>query len=111
MIANVVSNACEFSLVDQAVRLSAGVTIKGVEMLVIDRGPGIRDPRRRVPAQVRHGERGATSEENIALSVANGFIGLLHGGLRFEDTPGGGLTVVIELTQDSPSPRNIAPSE
>ncbi len=111
IIANVVSNACEFSPVDQAIRLSAGVTAKGIEMLVIDRGPGTRDPRRRIPAQARHGEQDATSEENIALSVANGFIGLLHGGLRFEDTPGGGLTVVIELTQDSASPMNTAPSK
>ncbi len=101
IIANVVSNACDFSPQDQPVRLSAGVTATGIELLVIDRGPGTRDPRRRIPSSLANHAPDGPGEENIALSVAEGFIRLLKGGLRFEDTPGGGLTVVIELAQDS----------
>lgn len=110
VIANVVSNACEFCPNDQAVRLSAGATATGIELLVVDRGPGTRDPRRRIPSPTPHGDLEGPFEENIALSVADGFIRLLNGELRFEDTPGGGLTVVIELAQDPVSPLHLAPS-
>ena len=107
VIANVVSNACAFSPEDQAVRLSAGVTANGVELLVIDRGPGTRDVRRRIPrAQPEEG-----TDEAIGLSVASGFVTLLGGELRFEDTPGGGLTVVIELAQDFAPVEMAAPSD
>ena len=33
----------------------------------------------------------------LNLTVASGFIRLLGGRLHFEDTPGGGLTVAVEL--------------
>jgi two-component system sensor histidine kinase KdpD len=107
VIANVISNACEFSPEDQAVRLNAGLTANGVELLVIDRGPGTRDAQRRIPKAQLEEE----TDEDIGLSVASGFITLLGGELRFEDTPGGGLTVVIELAQDAPSSLVAAPSD
>jgi two-component system sensor histidine kinase KdpD len=111
VIANVVSNACEFSPEEQVIRLIAGATARGAEILVIDRGPGTRDPRRRIPDRTSNREHDELSEENIALSVAEGFIRLLDGELRFEDTPGGGLTVVIELAQSSPPVAQYAPSD
>ena len=104
VIANVISNASRFSPEDQPVRLTAGVTATGIELLVIDHGPGTRDPRRRIPGLAD--EPGATRvpDEDLALSVAEGFIKLLEGELRFDDTPGGGLTVVICLSAvSSPS--------
>ena len=107
VIANVVSNACEFSPEDQVVRLTAGLTGSGVELLVIDRGPGTRDAARRIP-KVQIEEE---SNEDIGLSVAAGFIKLLGGELRFEDTPGGGLTVVIELNQEPPPVLVTSPSD
>lgn len=111
VVANVLSNACEFSPEDQAVRLSAGVTSSGVELLVIDRGPGTRDPQRRVPEAVEPTGREELSEEDISLSVASGFIRLLGGELRFEDTPGGGLTVAIELAQSTEPGGRVALGE
>lgn len=111
VIANVVSNACEFSPEEQVIRLIADATARGAELLVIDRGPGTRDPRRRIPDRTSNREHDELSEENIALSVAEGFIRLLDGELRFEDTPGGGLTVVIELAQSSPPVTQYAPSD
>ena len=111
VVANAVSNACECNPEDQVIRLSAGATARGVELLVIDRGPGTRDPRRRIPDEISNGEREELSEENIALSVAEGFIRLLGGELRFEDTPGGGLTVVIKLAQETTPTGEFAPSD
>jgi two-component system sensor histidine kinase KdpD len=40
------------------------------------------------------------SVAGIGLSASAGFLEPLGGQLRFEDTPGGGLTVSIELLQD-----------
>ena len=100
VIANVVSNACQFSPDDQVVRLNAGVTAKGIELLVIDRGPGTRESERRIPQASGQLVDEELTDEDIGLSVASGFVTLLGGELHFEDTPGGGLTVVVELAQD-----------
>jgi len=97
VIANVVSNACRFSPNDSPVRLTAGLTATGIELLVIDHGPGTRDPRRRIPGAADDPRASRVPDEDLALSVAQGFITLLEGELRFEDTPGGGLTVAICL--------------
>jgi two-component system sensor histidine kinase KdpD len=98
VISNVLSNALRFSPVDQPVRLTAGETASGLEILVIDHGPGTRDPRRRLRgADEKNALR--VADDDLSLSVAAGFIKLLGGELRFEDTPGGGLTVAICLTE------------
>jgi two-component system sensor histidine kinase KdpD len=101
VIANVLSNACRFSPPDQPVRLTAGLTATGIELLVIDHGPGTRDPRRRIPGAHDDTTAARVPDEDLALSVAEGFIKLLEGELRFEDTPGGGLTVAICLSAAS----------
>ena len=101
VIANVVSNACLFSPVDRPVRLTAGLTATGIELLVIDHGPGTRDPRRRIPGASSEQSVTRVRDEDLALSVAEGFIKLLEGELRFDDTPGGGLTVAICLSAAS----------
>jgi two-component system, OmpR family, sensor histidine kinase KdpD len=63
---------------------------------VIDRGPGLSAAQRSallVPAQRLNPEGGAS----LGLSVAAGFVELLKGEIRLEDTPGGGLTVVVQF--------------
>jgi two-component system sensor histidine kinase KdpD len=67
-----------------------------MEVLVIDRGPGLRPAQRSallVPTE-RLTTEGGTS---LGLSVAAGLLELLKGELRLEDTPGGGLTVVVQF--------------
>jgi two-component system sensor histidine kinase KdpD len=100
VIANVVSNACRFSPSDKPVRIRAGASSGKVDLLVIDCGPGIHESQREsilAPFQ-RLNDEG--SGAGLGLTVAYGFISLLGGRLRFEDTPGGGLTVVIELPHE-----------
>jgi two-component system sensor histidine kinase KdpD len=100
VVANVVSNACRFSPPDHPVRIRAGVSPGNVDLLVIDCGPGIHESERQsilAPFQ-RLNDEG--SGAGLGLTVASGFVNLLGGNLRFEDTPGGGLTVVIELRQE-----------
>lgn len=96
VISNVVSNAVRFSPAEHAVRMSAGMTATGIEILVIDHGPGTRDPRRRIRVDLEHNDA-RVADDDLSLSVAAGFIKLLGGELRFDDTPGGGLTVAICL--------------
>ena len=97
VITNVLSNAVRFSPPDQPVRLTAGQTASGIEILVIDQGPGTRDPRRRIRVIHDDASSARVADEDLSLSVAAGFIKLLGGELRFDDTPGGGLTVAICL--------------
>ena len=96
VISNVVSNAVRFSPAGRAVRMSVGMTATGIEILVIDRGPGTRDPRRRIRVDLEH-NAARVADDDLSLSVAAGFIKLLGGELRFDDTPGGGLAVAICL--------------
>ncbi|MDH2904269.1 MAG: DUF4118 domain-containing protein [Actinomycetota bacterium] len=100
VIVNLVTNACAFSPPEQPIRVTAGCTAGELELLVIDRGPGIRDPRRRIPAAWMTSDPDA--DEDLSLLVARGFVKVLGGELRFEDTPGGGLTAAVRL---APTPR------
>ncbi|MFZ1062706.1 MAG: DUF4118 domain-containing protein [Acidimicrobiales bacterium] len=97
-IANVVSNACRFSPPDQPIRICGGSTGRGVELLVIDRGPGIPEKKRAAIMASFQDLNDERSGAGLGLSVASGFMTLLGGELRFDDTPGGGLTVALELT-------------
>jgi two-component system sensor histidine kinase KdpD len=96
-IAIVVGNALQFGPVKESVRIAAGATERSIELLVIDRGPGMSEARRDAildPAQhFSRDHRGV----DLGLTVASGFVRMLGGDFRFEDTPGGGLTVVFEF--------------
>ncbi|MCP2243851.1 sensor histidine kinase [Lentzea aerocolonigenes] len=70
-----------------------------VELRVVDHGPGLpRKSADRVftPFQ-RLGDRDATPGVGLGLSVAKGFTEAMGGEIHAEDTPGGGLTIVISL--------------
>jgi two-component system sensor histidine kinase KdpD len=94
----VVANAVRFTPSDRAVRLTAGATNDGVELLVVDTGPGIKPAQRATIFEPvsRSGDQGA-SGLHLGLTVVAGFMDLLHGEVCLEDTPGGGLTVVLQF--------------
>jgi two-component system sensor histidine kinase KdpD len=99
-IINVVDNAIRFSPLERPIRISACLSGPFVQMLVIDRGPGIVEAQRATliaPSSELYEESG---EAGIALTSTAGFLRPLGGQLRFDDTPGGGLTVCIELLHD-----------
>ncbi|WP_035856864.1 ATP-binding protein [Cryptosporangium arvum] len=95
------------NLVSNAVRHGAGapVVVRGsalgdrVELRVVDAGPGVAEPDRDrifAPFQ-RLGDRPAGNGVGLGLAVARGFVEAMGGTLEPEDTPGGGLTMVISL--------------
>ncbi|CRK56519.1 Osmosensitive K+ channel histidine kinase KdpD [Alloactinosynnema sp. L-07] len=76
-----------------------------VELRVVDHGPGI--PKKTgaalfTPFQ-RLGDRDATPGVGLGLSVAKGFIDAMGGTIIAEDTPGGGLTIVVSLPAYHPA--------
>jgi two-component system sensor histidine kinase KdpD len=101
VVANLVGNALHHGGgAPVAVRASAHAD--RVELRVVDRGPGVpRDAVDRLFAPFQQlggvGDRNPTAGVGLGLSVARGFTEAMGGTLRAEDTPGGGLTVVVSL--------------
>jgi two-component system sensor histidine kinase KdpD len=91
----VIANALRFSPRGRTVRITAGSTTEAVEILVVDTGPGIK-PTQRATMFEPVARTGAASM-HLGLSVVSGFMDLLGGEVRLEDTPGGGLTVVLQF--------------
>jgi two-component system sensor histidine kinase KdpD len=72
-----------------------------VQLRIIDSGPGIPAERREevfVPFQ-RLGDVNNEAGVGLGLALAKGFTEAMGGTLEAEDTPGGGLTMVIELPE------------
>ena len=96
-IANIVSNATAASDGRSPVRLQGSAAGRRVELRVIDRGPGVRPLERDrifLPFQ-RLGDSRNGNGVGLGLAVAKGFVEAMDGELAVEDTPGGGLTMVI----------------
>ncbi|RKT55455.1 DUF4118 domain-containing protein [Saccharothrix australiensis] len=70
-----------------------------VELRVVDHGRGL--PKNAADAVFapfqRLGDRDATPGVGLGLSVAKGFVDAMGGSIAAEDTPGGGLTIVVSL--------------
>jgi two-component system, OmpR family, sensor histidine kinase KdpD len=98
-IANVVANAVRFQPPGSPVIIDAAKILNEIQVRVVDRGPGIPDDQRvdvMKPFQ-RLGDRPLGEGVGLGLAIASGFVEAMHGTFSFEDTPGGGLTVVISL--------------
>ncbi|MDH6544166.1 sensor histidine kinase KdpD [Streptomyces sp. SPB4] len=98
-VANIVENAVKYSPAGQPVNVSASALASRVELRVVDRGPGVPDEAKdRIfePFQ-RHGDAPRGAGVGLGLAVARGFTEAIGGTLSAEDTPGGGLTMVITL--------------
>ena len=98
-VANLVSNASAWSPSGKPVCVLGSAAAGRVELRIVDRGPGIpQEDRDRVfePFQ-RLGDRSSSDGVGLGLAVARGFVEAMGGELRMEDTPGGGLTMVIGL--------------
>jgi two-component system sensor histidine kinase KdpD len=108
-LANLVANALRYSPPDQPPILAAtwSADTDTVSVLVIDHGPGIApDQQLRVfePFQ-QLGDRRTVGGVGLGLAVAKGFIESVGGRIDAQSTPGGGLTMRIELPVAAPAPR------
>jgi two-component system sensor histidine kinase KdpD len=98
-LAHVIANSLAWSPVDQPVWVEAAAVGDRMHLRVVDRGPGV-DPADRdrvfLPFQ-RLGDRDAGSGVGLGLAVARGLVEAVDGAIVLDDTPGGGLTVLIDL--------------
>jgi two-component system, OmpR family, sensor histidine kinase KdpD len=103
VVANVVDNALRYAH-GAAVEIRGSAHLGRVELRICDHGPGLPPgtadtlfaPFQRL-APTERGDRHTGNGLGLGLSVAKGFMEAMDGTLSAEDTPGGGLTVMISL--------------
>ncbi|GGG62192.1 hypothetical protein GCM10011374_26670 [Kocuria dechangensis] len=103
IIANLVENAVKHST-GTPVTLRAAATDGAVALQVIDHGPGVpaADRERIFQPFQRLGDRDNTTGIGLGLAVARGLAEGVGGRVHAEDTPGGGLTMVLTLRALAP---------
>jgi two-component system, OmpR family, sensor histidine kinase KdpD len=98
VLANLIDNALRYAP-NCVVRVNAGRVGDRVLINVIDEGPGIpkgTEDQIFEPFQ-RLGDHDNTTGVGLGMSVARGFVEAMGGTIAAGDTPGGGLTVVVDL--------------
>ena len=98
VLANLIDNALRYAP-DDPVRVTAGRVGERVLIAVIDEGPGIprgTEEQLFAPFQ-RLGDHDTSIGVGLGLSVAKGFVEAMGGTIQATDTPGGGLTIIVDL--------------
>ena len=118
-MANVLINAMRFNPEGARVRIATSAFADRVEIRIADHGAGVPDDRKAdifVPFH-RLGDTDNTTGLGLGMALSKGFVESMGGTIDAEDTPGGGLTMVISLrVADSslaigqPIPKNQIPS-
>lgn len=118
VVANLVDNALRHSPPDRPITLHVSQAGDRVQLRVVDRGPGVPDAQKEqmFVAFQRLGDAPGREGLGLGLAVARGLTEALGGVLVAEDTPGGGLTMVVELPAGAevaeapePEPHEVRP--
>jgi two-component system, OmpR family, sensor histidine kinase KdpD len=99
VIVNLTENALRYSPAGKPPLLAASALGDRVELRVVDRGPGIPEKDRDrmfVPFQ-RLGDTDNTTGVGLGLALSRGLTEAMGGTLTADDTPGGGLTMVVSV--------------
>lgn len=106
VIANLLGNALRHTVTD--IRVLAGVVGDRMEIRVVDHGPGVPMSQREnmFSAFQRLGDAPRGSGVGLGLAVARGLAEAIGATIEVDDTPGGGLTMVVSvpMTPDDVTP-------
>ncbi len=98
VVVNLLANAVRHSPPGERVRIAASTFQGRTEIRVVDRGPGIPVERREevfTPFQ-RLGDTDNETGLGLGLALSKGFVEGMGGTLEVDDTPGGGVTMVVD---------------
>ncbi|KAA9089344.1 sensor histidine kinase [Microbacterium radiodurans] len=104
VLVNLLANAHRHAPTGASVRVTTSTLGARAQIRVIDRGPGIPPERHDdvfAPFQ-RLGDADNTTGLGLGLALSRGFAEGMRGSLTPERTPGGGLTMVVELALADP---------
>ncbi len=107
VVVNILANAVRFSRDGRRVRIATSVFAGTVQLRVIDHGPGVARERRDeifLPFQ-RLGDTDNLTGLGLGLALSRGLAEGMGGSLEADDTPGGGLTMVVSLAAVGGAPR------
>lgn len=98
VLANLIDNALRYAP-NCVVRVNAGRVGERVLINIVDEGPGIPHGTedQLFAAFQRLGDQDNTIGVGLGMSVARGFVEAMGGSIQAGDTPGGGLTIVVDL--------------
>jgi two-component system sensor histidine kinase KdpD len=98
-LANLIGNALRFSPPGLPPRVAGDGSTECIRISVIDHGPGVpaQDQERIFEPFQRLGDQTPGSGVGLGLAVARGFVEMMGGRLIAVATPGGGLTMIVEL--------------
>ncbi|OCB39097.1 histidine kinase [Mycobacterium malmoense] len=104
VLANLIDNALRYAP-NCVVRVNAGRVGDRVLINVVDEGPGVPHGAEEqiFEAFQRLGDHDNTTGVGLGMSVARGFVEAMGGTIAAGDTPGGGLTVTVELSAPEPA--------
>ncbi|MEV6350172.1 DUF4118 domain-containing protein, partial [Actinoplanes sp. NPDC051851] len=104
VLVNLIANALRYSPADQPPMVTGSTHGDAVELRVIDHGPGIPADRWDdvfLPFQ-RLGDRDNHNGVGLGLALSRGLTEAMGGTLTPEETPGGGLTMILSLPVSGP---------